>query len=221
MVIYCLIILLVFRSIGMDDKQQEYPLKPARLTMQMPPKGFVWLDDEEFTGRCDKVPASNWEKFSAADFDLLVYTDGPSGSGHYWTVTVAMKSKTETRPRRGFCLSTSTVGWITLPQPTNFSLSWIEDRDGDGKPELIIWDSFPLREEATNAEYGLIGWVYQVDKNGLCTIDWNLTRKLAGDIAEAYQQSSGDTDPVLRNLSLAAADVLHSFATHQCIPSNP
>jgi hypothetical protein len=203
------------------EQQRNCLMKPARFTMQIPRQGFIWLSDEEFTGQCDTVSNDNWKVFSSANFDLLIYPDGPTGSGRYWTISIALKSKVKTEPLRGFCFTTSTVGWRTLPESAKFPLKWVEDRDGDGKPELIIWDSFTLREEATMAEYGLIGWVYQVNQRGLCRIDWNLSRKLAGEIAAAYQQSTTNDNPISRNLCLAAAEALQSFSTNQCNPPIP
>jgi hypothetical protein len=35
------------------------------------------------------------------------------------------------------------------------------------------------------AEFGLMAWVYQLDSNGKFTIDWSLSRQMAGEIAAA------------------------------------
>jgi hypothetical protein len=199
-----------FFSLG--GQLQQGPLKPVWLVIQIPQQGFMWLAGEEFTGNCDTVAEDDWKKYPADDFDMLICADGPAGSGRYWTISLAIKSKTDSIPGRGCCFTTSTVGWRTLPQPADFSLSWAEDRDSDGKPELIIWDSFPLSEEATMAEYGLIGWIYQIDQSGLCTIDWNLSRKSAVQIAALYNRPAAGEDQLRSNLQHLAAEALLSFA---------
>lgn len=66
-------------------------------------------------------------------------------------------------------MTTSTAGWRTLRQYRRISLLWLEDLDQDGEAELIIWDSFPLKENASMAEYGLVAWVYRLASKDLFT----------------------------------------------------
>lgn len=171
-----------------NEQRTACLMKPPWVAMQIPEKGFVWLEGQEFQGDCDTVAADKWERSPSKTFDLFVYVDGPSGSGRYWVVTVGVASKHEKNPSRGFCFMTSTVGWRTLQQYKKLPLPWIKDLDGDKRPELIIWDSFPMSEQASLAEYGLIAWVYQVDVRGRLTIDWRLSRKMAREIATTYRK---------------------------------
>jgi hypothetical protein len=111
---------------------------------------------------------------------------------------------------------TSTVGWRTL-QEFDKPLAWIADRDGDRKPELIIWNSFPLRgADSTAADYGLVAWVYQVDAEGRFTIDWTLSRKMAAELAAAYRRPLNRDDALLRQIRRQAAQALESFAAGSC-----
>jgi hypothetical protein len=89
----------------------------------------------------------------------------------------------------------------------------MDDLDNDSAPELIVWDSFPLKQEATAAEFGLNAWVYQVGARGEFAIDWKLSRRLAGELATAYR---APFDSGLRQLRNSAAQALDAFATGKC-----
>jgi hypothetical protein len=198
-------------SVMADSQSRDGLIKPCRVTMKVPDDGFVWLEGEGFEGTCDSVPDTAWTRWSSKDFDLCVFADGPGGSGRFWTITVGLSKKHESRPERGFCFETSTVGWRTLRYEG--SLRWIDDRDGDGKPELIIWDSFPLHEEASMAEYGLVAWVYQVQGNGRFQLDWKLTRAMAAELASSYRRPLVGSDMNWQNLRLEAAEALEALAS--------
>ena len=209
---YLLLTLLVAASAVVADGEQgpSCLMEPTHRAMQVPEEGLVWLEGEELHGACDAVLAKKWVRRPSKTFDLLVYADGPSGSGRFWNVTVGVVRKQDTHPSRGFCLTTSTVGWLTLRHFKKLPLPWIEDQDGDGSPELIIWDSFPLSEEASLAEDGLVAWVYQVDPNGRFTLDWSLSRTMAGELAAAYR------NPPELSIRARGAEALEAFANGAC-----
>jgi hypothetical protein len=228
---YILFALLLLASIlNKEVYCQNCLMEPKRTMMMIPENGFFWLEGEAFQGTCKKVPLNGWIKHPFQEFDLMVYADGPSGSGRYWAIMVGITSKDQGIPRRGFCLETSTVGWRTLQAFKGLSLPWIGDRDGDGKPELIIWESFPLGKNASMAEYGLAAWVYQVDRNGKCKIDWDLSRKMAGEIAAAYRKPLEPPDSLPQDLQMKmrisyshgqnlrnrVAEALEEFASGKC-----
>ncbi len=204
----------------------NYMMEPKCTMMVVPENGFVWLEGEGFQGTCEAVAIDPWIRHPFREFDLLVYADGPSGSGRYWIIMVGMTKKDQAIPQRGFCFSTSTVGWRTLQEYKGLPLPWIGDRDGDGKPELIIWESFPLSEDASMAEYGLVAWVYQVDQSGKCKIDWDQSRKMAGEIAAAYRKPLQPSPSWPKSLPFSprqslrdtAAEALEIFATGKCTP---
>jgi hypothetical protein len=145
-------------------------------------------------------------------FDLFVYAAGPAGSGRYWNVTIGIAKRQQSKPSRGICLVTSTAGWRTLQQFKKSPLSWLDDLDDDGKAEVIIWSSFPLREEASMAEYGLMAWVYRAHSENSLVIDRDLSRKMAGEIAKAYRSKTRYAGP----LRAEAAEALERFVDGRC-----
>jgi hypothetical protein len=191
-------------------------MRPDHLQLRLPSHGFKWAEGNESGGKCKAVPAKNWFRQRSGSFDLFVYADGPAGSGRYWNVTVGLAKRQQPKLIRGICLVTSTAGWRTLEQWKKVPLPWLDDLDDDGKAELIIWNSFPLREEASVAEFGLMAWVYRVDSEDSLSIDWDLSRKMAKGIANAYRSSLDSTVPSRFSLQAQAAEALDQFVDKQC-----
>ncbi len=196
------------------DDRKPCLMQPAHALIQLPARGFAALDGEAETDCARDVPSSKWRRGSAGPLALFVFADGPAGSGRYWNVAVGISSPHQQRPVRGVCLTTSTVGWRTLQLFAGAPLRWVDDLDGDGKAELIIWDSFSLGGEDTAAEFGLTAWVYRPNSAGVFLIDWVLTRRLARDIAAVYREAP----PVTANsrIRFRAAAALELFANDQC-----
>ncbi len=188
-------------------------IEPKHPAIFLPKMGLAWLPGEDFEGVCKDVPAKEWTRKPAGPFELLVYTEGPSGSGRYWILTVAIAGREGAKPERGFCLQTSTLGWRTLQGFKKLPLPWADDLDKDGKAELIIWDSFPLTTEESMAEFGLIAWVYQVNRGETFTLDWNLTRRMAGELAEAYRLPLQPDRWKLQKVRNLIAQELEKFAS--------
>ena len=191
-------------------------VRPDHLQLRIPRRGFKWSEGDEAGGRCEDVPAKKWLRHPSGSFDLFVYADGPSGSGRYWNVTIGVAKKQQSKPIRGICLVTSTVGWRTLQQWKTVPLPWLDDLDADGKAELIIWNSFPIREEASVAEFALMAWVYRVDSKNSLAIDWELSRKMAGEIAKAYRSALDSSAPSPSPLRAEAAEALEQFVDERC-----
>jgi len=195
-------------------------MRPPHIEMRLPLHGFTRLDGDDIGGRCDQVPFKNWIRKSSGSLDLFVYANGPSGSGRYWNVSIAVARKRHSKPVRGVCLETSTVGWRTLQQYKKTPLAWLDDLDKDGNAELILWNSFPIREIASQAEYGLMAWVYRPDSKDALAIDWNLSRRMARDIAGAYRSTLETTGPS-KPIRIEAAEALEQFAGERCaVPQN-
>jgi hypothetical protein len=211
---------LVESALAAEAKGGQVPrciMRPGRVVMQVPKRGFEWLQGEDFQGACDAVPDDGWVSLPSKMLDVFVHTEGPSGSGRYWTITVGVAVKGEKKPARGFCLQTSTVGWRTLQQFGKLPLPWIEDRDRDGTVELLIWDSFPLRAGSSSlAEFGLIAWAYQVDAKGRFAIDWRKTRYTAVELAASYRTTLAAGRQATQALRDAAAQALEDFASGAC-----
>ncbi len=105
---------------------------------------------------------------------------------------------------------TNTLGWRTLRRFKRLPLPWMDHLDGDGKPELIVWNSFRIGDGA-----GLMAWVYRIDDDGIA-IDWSLTRGFAGELAAAYREPLKVERPRLRRLRKRAARALEKFANGKC-----
>jgi hypothetical protein len=192
-------------------------MHPQYLEMRFPDYGFTWLPGQSFCGNCDDVPKTDWIRKPSGSLDLLVYPVGPGGSDREWDVTVGIANKQYPNIIRGFCLTTWTVGWRTLQYYKGIALPWLDDLDNDGSFELIIWDSFPLCEDPTMANYGLMAWVYRLKSESIMVIDWELSRKMAKEIAQAYRLPS----PYNQNQSndwqrIEAAEALEQFANKRC-----
>ena len=218
-VFFCQLIIL-FSPLVELSQSQKCLMKPPYLDMEIPVKGFIWLENEEFEGTCDEITETGWTKYPGKEFNLYIQAEGPEGRGRYWNVSIGFSTIPDTIPERGFCFVTSTVGWRTLRNFDQIPLKWASDEDADGKPELVIWDSFPLSEEPTMVEFGLMAWVYQVDGNGKCKIDWNLSRKKAFEIAASYQKPLEKNNPTLTKLRKTAFKALVDFASGKCNPGN-
>jgi hypothetical protein len=203
-------------SLTMTQQSSICPMEPRHLTIQLPSNGLVWLKGEDFDGPCDAVSPENWVRAPSKAFDLWTYPVGPEGSGRFWTLTVGLGGHEERNPVRGTCLMTTTAGWRTLQRFNDSPLPWADDLDVDGVPELVVWSSFPLSEEPTQAEFGLVAWVYQVDPaRGQFAVDWKLSRKIAGQLAAAYR-APFENDEILQLRRNKAAQALESFSRGTC-----
>ena len=208
----------LWMSLGLA-RNVERPLclmMPAYPEMRLPTRGFITLHDEAPGSKCNDVPATNWMRAHAGTIDIYVHADGPSGSGRYWAVTVGVGDPKQGNPIRGVCFTTTTGGWRTLQRFKDAPLPWLEDLDHDGKAELIIWDSFALHQDATMAELGLVAWVYRLRPDNSLMIDWELSRQMAREIADAYRLPLDSKDQVLAQLRAQATQALEQFANQQC-----
>jgi len=196
-------------------------MTPPHIQIPLPHVGFEWPEGEEQTGPCEAVPREKWIRKPSGSFDLFVSADGPSGSGRYWNVTVGIGKKDSPKPDRGICLATSTVGWRTLQQFKNSPLVWLDDLDGDGKAEVIVWASFPLRPEASMAEFGLTAWVYRLTSKDSFVLDWKLSRRMARDLAAAYRAPLANSPQTFAPMRAEAAAALEMFADARCTVTAP
>jgi len=212
---------LLYAAAGVSGSAQQPTfclMQPNRVSIRLPEEGLIWLEDEILKGACEAVPPDAWRRASSKTAHAFVHADGPAGSGRFWTITVGLSEKLEPRPTRGACFMASTVGWRTLLRFKDAPLPWMDDLDNDSAPELIVWNSFPLRQEATEAEFGLNAWVYQIGARGDLAIDWKLSRRLAGELATAYRAPLNDQ--LLRPMRNNGARALEAFATGSCAIRN-
>jgi hypothetical protein len=191
-------------------------IEPKYLAISLPKMGLAWLPGEDFQGTCEDVPAKEWIRKPFGPFDLLVHAEGPSGSGRYWILTAGTATRHGAKPDRGICLQTSTLGWRTLQRFKTLPLPWADDLDEDGKAELIIWDSFSVTADESMAEFGLMAWVYRVQQpDETFTIDWNLTRRMARELAAAYRLPLQPDRWKLQKVRDLIAQELEKFASER------
>jgi hypothetical protein len=200
------------------EQRSHCAMKPIRLSLDFPEQGVAWHAGEESMGACEEVSPNGWVRRSSPNVDLLIFADGPSGSGRFWQVTVSIAKKQEVEPSRGFCIMTSTVGWRTLQRFQSSGLFWIDDGDDDGWPELVLWDSFRLSEDPSMAGHALVAWVYELDSKESLVLDWDLSRKMALEIATAYRTPIDSDDSVLQAFRRKAARDLEAFGKGRCTP---
>jgi hypothetical protein len=209
--------LLLAAAVGAEQRLPPYP-KPPFLSITMPRSGFAAADSNDDRTVCDSIADLSWVRNKGRNFSLFVNADGPSGSGRFWNVTYGMASARAAIPHRGFCITVSTIGWRTLQSFHDKPRPWVEDRDRDGTPELIVWESFGLSDSISlvnngvESHWGLTGWVYRVKSSGRCAIDYPLSRTLAKEIAALYRQPYPGADSSLTNQRNRAASILEAFA---------
>jgi hypothetical protein len=141
---------------------------------------------------------------------------GPEGSGRFWTITVGVSEQSGSRPSHGACMLTSTVGWRNLQRYSKGPLPWADDVDHDGRAEFILWDSFPLRDGASMAEFGLVAWIYHVADSGSLVLDWDLSARFARRLAEEYRSTLTGSDAIVNGNRARAAQALEEFADRRC-----
>jgi hypothetical protein len=129
---------------------------------------------------------------------------------------VVAVSEKQQKVERGTCIWTSTVGWRTLQRYSMGPLPWLDDVDDDGRSEFILWDSFPLRDGASMAEYALIAWVYRLAPPDELVMDWELTRTFARSLAKEYRSPSEPPSGSPDGSRAKAAEALEEFAEERC-----
>jgi hypothetical protein len=209
-------LLLAAPAVAEEGSLPMCSLEAPRESIAVPAIGFQWLDGGDFEGSCDGISVEGAVRGSSGDRVVFVQADGPAGSGRFWSVSVGVGDGSASTPERGVCTSTSTVGWRTLRQYSRGALPWLEDLDGDGDDEFVLWVSFPLQEFASMSGYGLAAWVYRWDLEGSLVLDWELSRGMARTIAQEYRAALPSTieDPGERRET--AAEALELFASEAC-----
>jgi hypothetical protein len=108
--------------------------------------------------------------------------DGPAGSGRFAWLGLAVDGE---QPRFA-CIGASTVAWRHLHRVAErlAPLPWLEDLDGDGAAELIVWQRVPWG--SSESENGLAPAAYTLDGGRLVRAD-DHARALSAKVAAAYR----------------------------------
>lgn len=194
-------------------RQDPASIAPPYTVILIPDSGFTPLTGEDYCDITDSIAAKDWIKMNAGINDLFVAAEGPSGSGRFWAIVVGIADSQFTHPVRGVCLTTSTVGWRTLQRYSKGVLSWLEDVDGDGKSEFILWDSFPLGDQVMSmGEFGLMAWVFRLISTDSLVVDIHQSQILAESLAKEYNLPLEGASRKLLKLRYQAAETLERFA---------
>ena len=169
--------------------------------------------DNSLSGVCQLGADARTDTRTHRNSQLTVETEGPNGSGRFWSLHVTLQDSGQ--PPRGACVETSTVGWRTLQGTIDTPLPFTADADGDGALELVLWSSFAIGSQGTMAENAIIAWVYERDGDRL-RLDLPLTRSRARDIADAYRRPTARPDALLAQHRGEAAARLQTFAMDAC-----
>ena len=204
--------------------QPERPTCQMRLSQDaiaLPDRGVQWTDAAPRSGPCPAVPDSAWTRRPLNDsLDVMVAAQGPSGSGRFWTVTMGLAPTDANRPTRGRCLRTSTDGFQALPAAAVAPLTWLQDRDADGTPEITLWGAFALTAEHHPPPIALTAWVYDVSADGAFPVNWHLSRTMADTLARAYRRADASS-ATMATTQTQAARQLEAFASWQCAVPAP
>ena len=187
-------------------------IQPPFLSVDLPESGFY----NQASGKsCDLHSDIHWEPYADSKDSWYLNTEGPGGSGRYWTIWLGRAEQGQAAPVAGVCIETSTVGWRTLQQFDQTPLPWLSDQDTDGLLELIIWSSFYMNNDPFTGEPALMAWVYRNKDGDRFTLDMDLSRSLAKQISAAYRRPVS-SNPRLEQSRTRIARALEDFAQGQC-----
>ncbi len=207
--------LLVLYFVGHSQNTRELNIKPPFENIILSDKGFTDFNCEFI--ECDP---SSFDEYYVSTIDtikIFAGVNGPHGSGRYWNVVFGIAGQNDTLPLKGICFETSTAGWRYLQSFNTIPIPWLSDRNDDGRPEFIFWGSFMLPNYQCSLDYGLIAFVYQIDKNGSLLIDWELTSEIVGEIADEYNKPLAHADQWLMDRRKKIAELLQDFIKDKCV----
>ncbi|MBN1473137.1 MAG: hypothetical protein JW914_00850 [Syntrophaceae bacterium] len=200
-----------------DKELPSCAMQPLALSINLPDKGFAWIPESYENGACGNIPKTGWQQGRHGNLNLYVHTEGPEGSGRFWSIRLGVEEKEYVRPPRGVCMATSTIGWRTLQRYSKGTLPWLADVNGDGNAEFIFWRGFPLfNKRASLAVFGLMAWVYRPVSKDLLVLDEELSRSMAKSLAKEFRLPIENLDINTIDLREQAADELEKFADKKC-----
>ena len=121
---------------------------------------------------------------------IVLFLEGPGGSGHFWTIAALVGAGKETME---FRWGTSTRGWHAVSMYSNNPLQWfrwLDDLDGDGYQEVIIWRDFLIRPGESAYEPTLLPAVFSFDGSRFVDVTKKKGRVLLAQLADVYRTVS-------------------------------
>jgi len=201
------------------------PFWPKHREVDVPASGFVVLGWNATPSTCDHDTLGRWVKESGPDHDLFLHLDGPHGSHRDWTIHVGIGPTGSEAPQRGVSFESSTVAWGTSADFRGVRLPWLEDVDGDGRVEVIVWDSVSVLsgDDETPPQFpaALVGWAYEITTDARLVSDWPATRRTMVDISDVYRRTARSPD-ARHSYGYAArfARRLDEFSRGRCCPGH-
>jgi len=116
--------------VALGDTLERIPLRSPVASVEGKPCREMETNDTE------GMPKPLWEAGSLGRARATVRLVGPTGSGHYWDISIRVKEGTATR---GVCLIATTAGWRNIGGP--YFPRWKVLKNG----ALTLWDSFETR----------------------------------------------------------------------------
>ncbi len=132
--------------------------------------------------------STKWVRGESGGKVLSIFPEMHGGSSRSWTITVGVNDSSSLALSYASQFMTSTIGWRTLQNFEDSALPWVEDVDKDGNDEIIIWSSFLAFETGTNADFGLIAWVYDLDSTGTLRVNIEKSKQILNRVAQAYEK---------------------------------
>lgn len=190
-------VILVAITFAFSEKQNAADMfnviiEPRYDTLHIPSNEIVLLDEE--AGCHNDI--NEWDSIKLEGSELIVKYHFHSGAGRYWTIGISNSDSS------GLYVNTTTIGYRNLKQYIDGALPWKYDFNKDGIDEFILWDSFLAFESQTNGDFGLIAWVYEINKNNLLIFNKKYTCKIWDKIIQSHFLDSADTDNILEKLSI-------------------
>lgn len=138
-----------------------------------------------------------------------IRSDGPHGSGHYWSLAVAVEVEGRAL---GVCLSTKTAGWRNIPPPARKTFGTWHTLDGD---RFHLWAE--LVAGGAESQSLIEPMIFRIEDHAL-VLDHETTRAEIGRFAKKYSAMSTLPEDQAAGMHRAAAAAYHAFATGTSCP---
>lgn len=195
----------------LDHEVSEASARPIELAS--PPldaDGQQCADAADTTDRAGDAPTV--ETGTLSGDRATVRSDGPHGSGRYWTISVRVVIGGHPL---GACMQTSTTWWRNLPAAARKSLGvWHVLDDG----AFSLWDTLPVGE--LEWESLALPLVYRVSKHQL-VLDRKLTTSAIARFGRIYRDAAAIADDDVRAMHGSAAAAYTAFAARSACKRTP
>jgi hypothetical protein len=155
------------------------------------------------------APTDGVRLCNASGRKLAVSVAGPSGSGRWWEIAIAL-----TGPKgavAGACIESATTAWRNIPPEVlrpGSAPRW-DVCPGDLSDRLEIWDSVRSFVDADMTGYVLFSLVYRVEGDAL-VVDIDATQRRAAELSGFYRRTARTSRAALH---VEAAAMLEAFAS--------